>query len=90
MRGIMSELDDLKNDAERYAKDHPQQVQAGEEDLERKLVPGEAQGSQSAGGGQEGHPEDAGDQQDPAGGQQDPAGGQQGKGAADRDSAASQ
>ena len=71
----MSELDDLKNDAEKYAKDHPQQVQEGEQELEKKLVPGEAQGGQPTARGQEGQAEAAGDQQD-----QD---------AADRDSAAS-
>jgi hypothetical protein len=82
MRGIMSELDDLKNDAEKYAKDHPQQVKEGEQELEKKLIPGEAQGSQPTGGGQEGHAEAAGNQQDAAGSQHD-------KDAADRDSAAS-
>lgn len=42
----MSDLDDLKNYAEKYAKDHPQQVKEGEQELEKKLLPGEAQGSQ--------------------------------------------
>jgi hypothetical protein len=78
MRGIMSELDDLKNDAEKYARDHPQQVKEGEQDLEKKLVPGEAQGSQPTASGQEDRAEAAGNQQD------------QDKDAADRDSAASQ
>lgn len=30
----MSEFDNLKDDAEKYAKDHPQQVHEGEQDLE--------------------------------------------------------
>jgi hypothetical protein len=62
----MSELDDLKNDAEKYAKDHPQQVKEGEEDLEKKLIPGDAQSGQTA-AGQEGHshPEDGQPNQNP-------------------------
>ncbi len=59
----MSELDDLKNDAEKYAKEHPQQVKEGEQELEKKLIPDQAQGSQPAAGGQEG--------QAPAGGRPD-------------------
>lgn len=37
----MSELDDLKNDAEKYAKDHPDQVKEGEQDVEKKLGVGQ-------------------------------------------------
>jgi len=32
----MSEFDKLKDDAEQYAKDHPEQVQKGEQAAERK------------------------------------------------------
>lgn len=31
----MSEFDQLKNDAEGYAKDHPEQVQKGEQEAEK-------------------------------------------------------
>lgn len=33
----MSEFDNLKNDAEKYAKDHPDQVEKGEQAVEHKL-----------------------------------------------------
>jgi hypothetical protein len=33
----MSEFDQLKDDAEKYAKDHPDQVQKGEDAVEDKL-----------------------------------------------------
>lgn len=75
----MSELDDLKNDAEKYAKDHPQQVMEGEQELEKKLAPGEAQSSQPTEGGQA--TQDSQDSQ--------AAGTQQDKDRADRDSAGS-
>ncbi|MFY9889625.1 MAG: hypothetical protein WAK71_15035 [Streptosporangiaceae bacterium] len=70
----MSEIDDLKNDAEKYVQDHPQQVKEGEQDLEKKLAPGAVQGGQPAQSGQEG--------------QAQPAGSQPPGDAADRDSAA--
>jgi hypothetical protein len=81
LRGIMSELDDLKNDAEKYAKDHPQQVKEGEQELEKKLAPGEAQGSQPTEGGQA--------TQEGQESQAQAAGTQQDKDRADRDSAGS-
>jgi hypothetical protein len=38
----MSEFDKLKDDAEKYAQDHPEQVQKGEEAAEKKLgLPGQ-------------------------------------------------
>ncbi len=38
----MSEFDKLKDDAEKYAQDHPEQVQKGEEAAEQKLgLPGQ-------------------------------------------------
>jgi hypothetical protein len=46
----MSEFDKLKDDAEKYAQDHPEQVQKGEEAAEKKLgLPGE----QNSGSGQQ-------------------------------------
>jgi hypothetical protein len=37
----MSEFDKLKDDAEKYAQDHPDQVQKGEQAVEKKLgLPG--------------------------------------------------
>ena len=44
----MSEFDKLKDDAEQYAKDHPQQVHEAEQDIEHavenKVDPGGQQG----------------------------------------------
>jgi hypothetical protein len=38
----MSEFDKLKDDAEKYAQDHPDQVQKGEDAVEKKLgLPGQ-------------------------------------------------
>ena len=38
----MSEFDKLKDDAEKYAQDHPEQVQKGEQAAEKKLgLPGQ-------------------------------------------------
>ena len=54
----MSEFDKLKDDAEQYAKDHPEQVQEAEQDAEKKLgLPGQgdnqpAQGNQPGQGAQ--------------------------------------
>ena len=40
----MSEFDNLKNQAEKLAQDHPDQVQKGEEAVEQKLgLPGQGQ-----------------------------------------------
>jgi hypothetical protein len=55
----VSEFDKLKDDAEQYGKDHPEQVQKGEQAAENKLgLPGqggnqpgqEAQAQQNQGG----------------------------------------
>ncbi len=49
----MSEFDKLKDDAEKEAKDHPEQVQKGEQAAEKKLgLPGDT-GSQAGQGGQD-------------------------------------
>lgn len=80
----MSELDDLKNDAEKYAKDHPQQVKEGEQELEKKLAPGEAQGSQPTEGDQATQ-----EGQESQESQAQAAGTPQDKDSADRDSAGS-
>jgi hypothetical protein len=46
----MSEFDKLKDDAEKYAQDHPDQVQKGEEAAEKKLgLPGQ----ENSGAGQQ-------------------------------------
>ena len=46
----MSEFDKLKDDAEKYAQDHPEQVQKGEEAAEKKLgLPGQ----ENSGSGQQ-------------------------------------
>jgi hypothetical protein len=53
----MSEFDNLKGDAEKYAKDHPQQVQEAEHDaehaVESKFGDGGQQGQDSQQGGQQ-------------------------------------
>jgi hypothetical protein len=42
LEDAMSEFDKLKGDAEKYAQDHPEQVQKGEEAAEKKLgLPGQ-------------------------------------------------
>jgi hypothetical protein len=50
----MVDFDSLKNDAEQYAQDHPQQVKEGEQDVEKKLGLGGQdsgqQGQDNAGG----------------------------------------
>lgn len=64
----MSEFDKLKDEGEQYAKDHPEQVQKGEQAAEKKLgLPGDA-GNQAAQGGQ-----DQAQQGQQGQGQQDPA-----------------
>ena len=37
MEAMVSEFDQLKGDAEQYAKDHPQQVHEGEQDAEHAV-----------------------------------------------------
>ena len=50
LEGTMSEFDKLKDDAEKYAQDHPDQVQKGEEAAEQKLgLPGQ----ENSGSGQQ-------------------------------------
>jgi hypothetical protein len=50
----VADFDQLKNDAEKYARDHPQQVKEGEQDVEKELgltgQSGGQQGPGSAGG----------------------------------------
>ena len=76
----MSEFDKLKDEGEQYAKDHPEQVQKGEQAAEKKLgLPGEG-GNQAGQGGQDQAQQGQG-QQDQA--QQDQA--QQGQGSATQD-----
>jgi hypothetical protein len=61
----MSEFDKLKDDAEKYAQDHPDQVQKGEDAVEKKLgLPGQ----ESSGSGQQDQP---GQDQPGQGGQYD-------------------
>ena len=49
----MSEFDKLKDDAEKYAQDHPEQVQKGEQAAEKKLgLPGQ----ENSGSGQQDSP----------------------------------
>jgi hypothetical protein len=59
----MSEFDKLKDDAEQYAKDHPQQVHEAEQDAEHaaesKIDPGkQGQDSQQDDSGQQGQRDD--------------------------------
>jgi hypothetical protein len=50
----VSEFDKLKDDAEQYAKDHPEQVKKAEQDAENKLgLPG--QGGNQPGQDAQGH-----------------------------------
>ena len=48
----MSEFDKLKDDAEQYAKDHPEQVKKGEQEAEKALGIGEQGQGQETGGGE--------------------------------------
>ena len=81
----MSEFDKLKDDAEQYGQQHPQQVQEGEQAAEKKFGLGgqQSQGSQQdQGGGQDQYGQDQGGQQgqygQDQGGQQDQYGQDQG------------
>jgi len=71
----MSEFDKLKDDAEQYAKDHPEQVQKGEQAAERKPgLPGQGgdqagQGNEAAKGNQAGQDAQGQAQPGPASGQ---------------------
>ena len=71
----MSEFDKLKDGAEQYAKDHPEQVEKGEQAAEEKLgLPGQ-------GGNQHGQDPQGQDQQNQGGDQanQDSSGDQDGQ-----------
>ena len=73
----MSEFDKLKDDAEQYAKDHPEQVQNAEQDAEKKLgLPGQGDSDQPAQGNQPGQDAQGQGQGQPGqdGGGQDSAG----------------
>ena len=66
----MSEFDNLKDKAEDYAQQHPEQVKEGEEAVERKLGIGE---QDQAGQGQQGQANQGqGGSQDQQGGDQQP------------------
>ena len=76
----MSEFDNLKNKAEQYAQQHPEQIKKGEEAVEKKFGIGQQepqdQGQQGQGQGQQGQGQDRSgqdqqqDQQDQYGGDQ--------------------
>jgi hypothetical protein len=53
----MSEFDQLKNDAEGYAKDHPDQVKKGEQEAEKLAK------DKFGGGGDQGQDDQQGDTQ---------------------------
>ena len=66
----MSEFDKLKDDAEKYAQDHPEQVQKGEEAAEKKLgLPG--QGNSDSGQQDQASQDQASQDQASQGGQYD-------------------
>ena len=59
----MSEFDNLKDDAQKLAQDHPEQVEKGEQAVEGKLGLGQhGDGSQQAGGNQPGNDQGSGQQ----------------------------
>ena len=69
----MSEFDKLKDDAEEYAQDHPEQVQKGEEAAEKKLgLPGQ----ENSGSG---HQDESSQDQSSPGGQYDQGAGPRGE-----------
>jgi hypothetical protein len=60
----MSELDNLTGDAEKYAKDHPDQVKESEQDVEKKLgVPGQQDQAGSGSTSDGDNAQDSGNQQ---------------------------
>ncbi len=75
----MSEFDKLKDDAEKYAQDHPEQVQKGEQAVEEKFgLPGQ----EDSGSGQQdqsGQNQSGQDQQSGQGGQYDQGAGPRGE-----------
>jgi hypothetical protein len=60
----MSEFDKLKDDAQKFGQDHPEQVEKGEQAVENKLGLGQQDdnGSQQAGAPQSGEDQDSGQQ----------------------------
>ena len=75
----MSEFDKLTDDAEKYAKDHPEQVQKGEQAAEKKLgLPGDA-GNQAGQGGNQADQGNQGTQDAQGQAQQDRGGDQSGQ-----------
>ena len=69
----MSEFDKLKDDAEKYAQDHPEQVQKGEQAAEKKLgLPGQ----ENSGSGQQ---DESSQDQSSQGGQYDQGAGPRGE-----------
>lgn len=71
----MSEFDKLKDDAEQYAKDHPEQIQKAEQDAEKKIgLPEQGGSDQPAQGNQPGQDAQRQAQPDQDGGGQDSAG----------------
>jgi hypothetical protein len=59
----MSEFDNLKDDAQKLAQDHPEQVEKGEQAVEDKVGLGQHDdGSQQAGGNQSGDDQGSGQQ----------------------------
>jgi hypothetical protein len=72
---MMSEFDKLKDDAEQYAKDHPEQVQNAEQDAEKKLgLPDQGGSDPPAQGNQPGQDAPGQGQPDQDGGGQDSVG----------------
>jgi hypothetical protein len=60
----MSEFDKLKDDAEQYGQQHPQQVQEGERDVEKKFGIGGGQPGQNQSQSQSGQQDQYGQDQD--------------------------
>ena len=74
----MSEFDKLKDDAEKFAQDHPDQVQKGEDAVEKKLgLPGQ----EDSGSGQQDQPGQDQPGQDQSSQDQSSPGGQYDQGA---------
>lgn len=56
----MSEFDKLTNEAEQYAKDHPEQVRKAEQDAEHAVEGKLGLGGEQGQGGQQDQPDDSG------------------------------
>jgi hypothetical protein len=74
MEVMMSEFDKLKDDAEQYAREHPEQVQKGEQAVGHAAESKFGIGGEGRGGQQEGSGEEAQDTQDSQGAQQGDSG----------------